>query len=199
MEQIERYRSRLAALTTAAMESPDAIPGEALAACRAQQSGLRQLKKEVLAHLLTLRARAREDARRSLAPNPSLKELWERRDEGARELLDDVRERVTGLFDDADAEAVEAWGEISREIDERLDRLRELEPKLARAAGEEPAAALGLPGRRRLDRDAGDDDLYAAVGAAVQKGSRPGAFCSQCGQGVASGDRFCRHCGHRLA
>ena len=101
--------------------------------------------------------------------------------ERARGLLADVRQRVKGLLDDKGAAAVAAWAEINREIDRRLDLLAELEGKLA---------------RRETDDES--DDLYAAVGAAVQKGSRPGAFCVHCGHGIEPDDRFCRRCGHRL-
>ena len=107
---------------------------------------------------------------------------------------------------DGKGSAVEAWAEINREIDRRLDRLAGLEVKLARVAGEGDAPAPPVPPvppaadrpqvARRETPD--DDDLYAAVGAAVQKGSRSGAFCSHCGQGVEPADRFCRRCGRRL-
>lgn len=198
MEKIEEYRNRLAAFTTAGVGSPDASPAESLKACRSLQSQLRDFKREVLAQLLTLRAKTQEQARRSL-DLPSLRELWERRDEGARKLFEDTQERLTGFLDDEAEDAMEAWAEINEEVDARLGRLAELEHKLARAAGEDDAGAFHPRNRPGIGpRDTGDDDLYAAAGAAAQQGTKRGAFCARCGRGIEADDRFCRHCGHSL-
>ncbi len=211
MKKIEDYRRRLAALEVEQAAS--------LAASRSLESRLRSLKRQVLAKLTALRAGAGERGARSRKP---------RTEEGARKLLKDVHDRVTGLLDNRDAAtAVEEWSQINQEIEARLARLAELEPTLARAAdeaaagvrpagppstegreaaGEDPDddlyAAAGprpadRPGTER--RESGDDDLYAAVGAEKQKGSRHDAYCPHCGKGVEPDDRFCRRCGHHLS
>lgn len=195
MDKIEDCRNRLAALTTEGIGAPHASPADSLAACRARRVALRELKRDVLARLYSLRTATHAQAKKTLGPKPSPGELWERREEGARRLLEDVRQRVIGHVDDASAEAVEAWGEINREIDRRLGLLAELERKLAAAAGEAPAGAAR---NEKRDREAADDDLYAAVGAAVQQGLTGSAFCPHCGQSVEPDDRFCRRCGHHL-
>ena len=68
-----------------------------------------------------VRAHVDRQAKRSMGPRPTLGELWDRRDEGARALLDDVQLRVTGLLDDEEGSAaVEAWAGLNRDIDARL-------------------------------------------------------------------------------
>ncbi len=60
-------------------------------------------------------------------------------------------------------------------------------------------AAARPPGAAAKAEDTGhDDNLYAAVGATAQQGEKADAYCSNCGKGHASDDRFCRRCGHRL-
>ena len=142
MTKIQQCRRRLAALTTGGVESSHSSPGEALAACRALQAELRTLKQEVLARLAELRARAGERARRSMGLG-SPDEPLESRALKARGLLADVQRRVTGLLD-GKGSAVEAWAEINREIDRRLDRLAGLEVKLARAAGASGINVVGI-------------------------------------------------------
>lgn len=201
MEKFEEYRSRLAALDAEGASS-DASSGVSLAACRSLQDRLRELKREILAQLFTVRANVHRQAKRSLGPRPTMRELWDRRDEGAKNLLKDVQLRVTGLLDDKDGSAaVGTWSGINQEIDARLGRLAELERELSRAAaGPAEDLAPGLTERPKPDRqEAAEDDLYAAVGAAVQKGAAAGdAFCAHCGQPIDADDRFCRRCGHVL-
>ncbi len=245
MDQIADHRRRLAALTVESVERI-AAPAEALAAGRATRDRLRDLKRDVLAELSDLRAEVSRLGKKSRQGRPTLREAWKRRDEGARKLLKDVQERVTGLLDGDEGKALESWSRINQEIDSRLARLAELEPRLARAVvGDRP---LTLPGqhRPRADLEERDENLYAAagaaaakperakpeqvmsddtyaaagataakpepaepepvmsdkayaaVGAATRRGERHDAYCPHCGQGVESGDRFCRKCGHRL-
>ncbi|MCP3960656.1 MAG: zinc ribbon domain-containing protein [bacterium] len=194
MGKIDICRSRLANLTV------EGSPEKSLEACRSRQKRLRSLKREVLAQLLALRIEVQEQTQKTRGPKPSLRELWERRDEGARELLADVKQRVTGLLDEETPAAIEAYSEINEEIDARLAKLTEIESRLAGVTGEVDDAAARIERRLSSDRseDHEDDDLYAAVGAAVKEGPRPDAFCSHCGQGIEPDDRFCRRCGHRL-
>ncbi len=209
MSKIGEFRRRLAALDVEQIAAGSASPATSLVSCRALESGLRSLKRQVLAELTTLRAGAEERGTRSRKPLTP---------EGARQLLKDVQDRVTGFLDNREArDALGQWSQIDREIDDRLARLAELEAKLARTvgapdaavrrqtAGEDPddevyAAAAPRPADRSNEegRESGDDDFYAAVGAAAQKGSRHDAYCSHCGQGVEPEDRFCRKCGRRL-
>jgi ribosomal protein S27AE len=190
MEPIEEHRNRLATLTVSGRES--------LAACRALQNGLRKLKRDLLAQILTLRTRTRKEAREAMATEPTLRNLWKRRKEIVDDAVDNVREKLTGEeSEDEDAEALEAWSEINREVDRRLERLDELEERLARAAGEEVPRRPSLTGRPRSASES-DDDLYAAVGAESQEQRRSKRSCPECGTAVAGGDRFCGRCGHRL-
>ena len=200
MAKIDLFRNRLATLTADGIEGPGTSPERALAACRSRQERLRSLKRQVLAQLFALRVEVQEQTRKTRGPRPSMRELWERRDEGARELLADVKQRVTGLLDEETPDAIEAWSEINEEIDAKLASLAEIESRLAASTGELDAAAARIERRLRSDRQESheDDDLYAAVGAAVQDGERPTAFCSYCGHGIEPDDRFCRRCGHRL-
>lgn len=191
MDAYEAYRSRLADLDAEGAPSP--------AACRAARERLRELKREILARLFEVRAHVDRQAQRARGPGPTLGELWDRRDEGARALLKDVRLRVTGLLDDEEGSAaVDSWARLNQEIDARLERLAERERELSRAVGESAAASRRTARPVAEDRDAAEDDLYAAVGAAVKKGAKGGPFCSHCGQPLDAGDRFCRRCGHRL-
>lgn len=201
METFEEYQSRLAALAAEGAGSPGASPEASLAACRSARDRLRELKREILAQLFKVRAHIHRQAKRATGQGPTLGELWDRRDEGARSLVKDVQLRVIGLLDDkGGSAAVEAWARLNREIDAHLRRLAERERQLARAAvGEDDVASRppGLPAPER--RKAEKDDLYAAVGSAVQKGAKGGAFCSHCGQPIDAEDRFCRRCGHHLS
>jgi ribosomal protein S27AE len=191
MEPIEENRNRLATLTVSGRES--------LAACRALQNGLRKLKRDVLAQILTLRTRTRKEAREAMATEPTLRNLWKRRKEIVDDAVDNVREKLTGEeSEDEDAEALEAWSEINREVDRRLERLDELEAELARAAGEDVAKRPSVRGRPRSSSDSADDDLYAAVGAESQEQRRSRRSCPECGTAIAAGDRFCGRCGQRV-
>ena len=220
MDRIADHRRRLSALTVESVERI-AAPAEALAACRATRDRLRDLKRDVLTELTDLRAEVSRQGKKARQGGPTLREAWKRRDEGARKLLRDVQERVTGLLDGDEGKALESWSQINREIDSRLARLAEIEPRLARAVvGDRP---LTLPGQHKapaVSEESDDvyaaagasaakperakpeqvmsDDAYAAVGAAVRKGERHDAYCPHCGTGVAPDDRFCRKCGHRL-
>jgi ribosomal protein S27AE len=159
---------------------------------------LRKLKRDLLAQILTLRTRTRKEAREAMATEPTLRNLWKRRKEIVDDAVDNVREKLTGEeSEDEDAEALEAWSEINREVDRRLERLDELEERLARAAGEEVPRRPSLTGRPRSASES-DDDLYAAVGAESQEQRRSKRSCPECGTAVAGGDRFCGRCGHRL-
>ena len=190
MEPIEENRNRLATLTVSGRES--------LAACRALQNGLRKLKRDVLAQILTLRTRTRKEAREAMATEPTLRNLWKRRKEIVDDAVDNVREKLTGEeSEDEDTEALEAWSEINREVDRRLERLDELEERLARAAGEEVPRRPSLTGRPRSASES-DDDLYAAVGAESQEQRRSRRSCPECGTAIAAGDRFCGRCGQRV-
>ncbi len=202
MTKIEQYRRRLADLGVEEIEAGSATPATTLAACRVLESRLRQLKRDVLAEVTALRDRAEGRGARSR------KRLSQ---EGARKLLKDVHDRVTGFLDNRDAATVVGeWSEISREIDARLARLAELELGLVRAARRETpgedadddlyAAAAARPRDRPevASRESGGDDFYAAVGAVAQKGEAHDAYCPHCGRGVEADDRFCRKCGHRL-
>ncbi len=190
MKKLEQLRSRLAALTAGSSSA-----AQDLAACRSLQERLRELKLEVLGQLAALRSEAYEKARRSPGPRPPDRELPERQAVAAKRLLQDVGQRVKGLLDDHGTAKLEKWSEIHREIDAHLGRLAQLEVRLARAAGEEVTGILRAPERPTAPDP--DDELYAAVGAAVQQGQSPGTVCSHCGQTVDPGDRFCRRCGHR--
>ena len=223
MDQIKDIRRRLAALTVSGVDANSSTPATSLADCRAIQSRLRELKREVLARIRALRTEVSDRARESLRSRPSMREDWKRRREGAKQLLTDVQKRVIGLVDGKHGDALEAWSKVSEEIDERLAKLEELETRLARVAGEAavgrrraappPAAENEAEGTDDLYAAAGaatrpppaqdepeeaGDDLYAAVGATVKKAGKAAAYCPHCGQGVEADDRFCRRCGHRL-
>lgn len=190
METIEEAKQRLATLNIDGCDS--------LAACRAFQNGLRKLKRDVLAQILTLRTRARKKAREAMTTEPTLRNLWKRRSEIVDDVVDNVKERLTGDSDDEEAEALEEWSEINSEVDSRLDRLDELEARLAKAAGQEVARRPSLSSRPLGSADPGDDDLYAAAGAESQKRRREAVSCPECGGTLEAGDRFCGRCGHRL-
>ena len=49
-----------------------------------RQERLRSLKREVLAQLFALRVEVQEQTQKTRGPKPSMRELWERREEGAR-------------------------------------------------------------------------------------------------------------------
>ncbi len=220
-KQIKDVRRRLAALATGSVDASSS-PATALADCRVVQSRLRELKREILARIAAERAELSDEARESLRGRPSLKDDWRRRQEGAKKLLADVQERVIGLVDSKRGKALEAWSDLSEEIDARLAQLEELESRLAREAGarqtarrpppvppppeaeddhgDDLYAAAGAPARppRPDAADAGGGALSAAVGATVRKQGRSAAYCPHCGQGIDSDDRFCRRCGHRL-
>lgn len=193
MKKIEQLRSRLSTLT-GAQEAPPSSPAEDLKACRALQERLRELKLEVLGQVAALRSEAHDRAQGALGRQPSAPAHAERRRSEAAKLLRDVGYQVKGLIDDGGAAKLEKWSAIHREIDAHLERLAQLESQLARAAGP-TAGPLRTP--ERPARADGDDELYAAVGAAVQQGQKPGAFCAHCGRGAEPDDRFCRQCGHR--
>lgn len=191
MEQIEEYQRRLATLSIDGCDS--------LAACRAFQNGLRKLKRDVLAQILTLRTKTRKQAREAMKTEPSLRNLWKRRAEIVDEVVSNVKEQLTGDSDDEEVAALEAWTEINREIDSRLDHLDELEQRLAKDAGQEVARRPSASSRPRLGSpDSGDDDLYAVAGAEAQKRRRTAASCPECGGRIEAGDRFCGQCGYRL-
>ncbi len=223
MDKIKDIRRRLAALSVAGVDAESRSPATSLADCRAIQSRLRELKREVLVRIGALRTELTEQARESLGSRPSMRQDWQRRKEGAKQLLAGVQKRVIGLVDGKHGDALEAWSRLSEEIDARLSKLEGLETRLARVAGEaagvgrqaarSPAtegedsgddlyAAAGASARPQPAgdeaEDAGNDDLYAAVGATVRKGGKAGAYCPHCGQGLEPDDRFCRRCGHRL-
>ena len=212
MDEIKDFRRRLAALSTRGAAT--------LAGCRSRQSRLRELKREVLERLADLRSEIRERARRSLEGPPSPREVWERRQEGAKKLLADVQERVIGLVDGKPGDAVEALTGINEEVDARLADLEQLESRLSSGAGARRAeiareaatgdadddqvyAAAGAavrPPKAETEVAAPSDDVYAAAGAAVQKGEPlSDAYCPHCGQGHEADDRFCRRCGRRLS
>ena len=221
MDRIADHRRRLATLTVERVERI-AAPAEALAACRATRDRLRDLKREVLTELTDLRAEVSRLGKKAKQGAPTLREAWKRRDEGRGSCYGTSRNGHR-LLDGDEGKALESWSQINREIDSRLERLAELEPRLARAVvGDRP---LTLPGQHeapaaseKTDDDvyatagaatrpaeepakpeqAMSDEAYAAVGAAVRKGERHDAYCPHCGTGVESADRFCRKCGHRL-
>ncbi|MEM7350761.1 MAG: zinc ribbon domain-containing protein [Acidobacteriota bacterium] len=186
MDNIAQVRESLDDLSTGESAS--------LAACRERQEALRRLKRQVLARIFALRNDVRGQAEKTRGPKPTVDELWERRDEGAKALLEDVHESVIGLVDDDSEDAIEAWSELNREIDALLEKLEALERKLSASAPAIDRDRLLNIGRQ----DDSEDDLYAAVGAAVQKGAKDGPFCPHCGQRIDATDRFCRRCGHRL-
>ncbi|MEE8523659.1 MAG: hypothetical protein V3T72_06980 [Thermoanaerobaculia bacterium] len=191
MEQIEEYQRRLATLSIGGCDS--------LAACRAFQNGLRKLKRDVLAQILTLRTKTRKQAREAMKTEPSLRNLWKWRSEIVDEVVSSVKERLTGDSDDDEVEAVEAWAGINREIDSRLDRLDALERRLAKDAGQAVARRPCAASRPRIGSpDSGGDDLYAAAGAEAQKRRRTAALCPECGGTIEAGDRFCGRCGNLL-
>ena len=192
MDDIEGYRRRLAALSNDRAGNR----GASLADYQAAQSRLRQLKRDVLARVAGLRSDVQERAAASLEGPPTLREAWRRRREGAGKLLSDVQQRVIGMVTREDGDAIEALTRINEEIDARLERLAGLERSLARRP-EGDARTEPRP-RPAEDEAAGNDDLYAAVGAAVQRGEKADAHCPHCGRGLAPDDRFCRRCGHRL-
>lgn len=196
MKKIARFRSRLADLTADRVEALRSSPAAALATCRQIQDQLRDLKREVLDQLVALRGQAADHARRALGTRPSPGGRNLRSEAEAKSLLGEVKQ----LLDDKSAKAVPEWAGINREIDKRLERLAELELSLARTAGEIDFTPLPPPpGRERDGADESDDDLYAAVGTAVQQGANPDAtFCPHCGRTIEPADRFCRRCGHHL-
>ncbi len=189
MDEVESYRRRLAALSGRTGAAPS------LAEVQAARERLRQLKRDVLARVEGLRDEVQEQAMASRKGAVTLGEAWNRRREGAKKLLADVRRRVIGLVDREHGKAIESLSEINVEIDQRLEKLEALETRLARTGG---GVRPDTRPRPVEEDEAGDDDLYAAVGAAVQQGEAGDAFCPHCGKGLASGDRFCRRCGHRL-
>lgn len=222
MESSDQLRRRLAALDVGRVRREKRAPGTALIACRSLEGRLRELKREVLRDLHELRDDVHQQGRRAFGKKPTAKEMWRRRDEGARKLLADVRARVIGKIEDDDVDAIEVRSEIRREIDARLEELEQLEVELAAKTGEELPP---IPGRSRSaaeeegddelyaragadappprpapesEPEGEDDDLYARVGAAVQEGERGDAHCPHCGRAIEDGDRFCRRCGHRL-
>ncbi len=158
MDTIKDIRRRLAALSTVDTDSPS--PATSLADCRAIQSRLRELKREVLERIAALRTGVSERARESVRSRPSIGEDWKRRRDDAKQLLADVQKRVIGLVDGRQGKALEAWAQVSEEIDARLAKLEELETRLARVAGETVAGPPPLPAQAEA---ATDDDLYAAA------------------------------------
>ncbi len=225
MDKIAEYRRRLAALSIEGVGGDFSSPAKRLADCRSLEGRLRELKRQVLGQIASLRGEAQERAKASLKPRPSLREAWERRQEGAKRLLADVHQRVIGLVDGKHDDAARAWGQINQEIDQRLARLAELETRLTGVVGEATGAGRVATRRRKTaaedtadddlyaavgaeacppeakaeTEDTAEDDLYAAVGAEARKGQPRAAYCRHCGQGLEADDRYCRRCGHRLA
>ncbi len=224
MDTIKDIRRRLAALSVREVEKGSASPAASLADCRALQIRLEQLKREALERIADLRSEVGERARERVKTRPSLSDGWRERQEGAKKLLADVQERVIGMIDGKQGDAIEAWTKVNEEIDARLARLEELEPRLARAAGDATvsrrkparaaqaedvdadddlyaaAGATARPTAAGAEAEDGDarDDLYAAVGAEVRKSGQSDAYCPHCGRGIEPDDRYCRRCGHRL-
>ncbi len=217
MEKIKDIRRRLAALSTRGVEADSSSPATSLADCRATQSRLRELKREVLARIAGLRTEVREQARASFKYRPSVRETWQRRQEGAKKLLAGVQERVIGLVDGKHGDALEAWSQVSEEIDARLAQMERFESRLARtvgdAAGSRRAGARPSGGRPPKAEAESDDDLYAAAGAAQpgtrSPGSRPpkaedaggddlyAAVGAEVQKGEPRGG-YCPHCGRGL-
>lgn len=196
---IKDVRRRLAAISTPSLDSASPTSATALADCQVAQSRLRELKREVLARITDQRTEIRDLAQESQKARPSVTDGWRRRQEGAKKMLTGVQERVIGLVDGKPGKTLEAWTEVSEEINERLAKLEELEPRLQRAAGTRQPAGKPPPLPRPSETAEDEDDFYAAVGAEAQKDGEPRtAFCPHCGQGIDDEDRFCRRCGHRL-
>ena len=198
-KSIKDVRRRLTAISTPSLDATSPTSATSLADCRVAQSRLRELKREVLARITDERSEIRDLARESQKTRPSITDGWRRRQKEAKKLLAGVQDRVIKLVDGDHGKALKAWTALSEEIDERLNRLEELEPRLERAArAPRPVSKPPPVPRQPPVPDDADDNLYAAVGAAVQKGEPSTAFCPHCGQGVETDDRFCRRCGHRL-
>ncbi len=197
-KSIKDVRRRLAAISSPSLDGASPASATSLADCRVAQSRLRELKREVLARITDERTEIRDRARESQEARPSISEGWRRRQEGAKKLLAGVQDRVIQLVDGQHGKNLKAWTELSEEIDQRLTRLEELEPRFERAASAVRNVSKPPPVPRPPAAEEDSDDLYAAVGAAVQKGEPSTAFCPHCGQGIEPEDRFCRRCGHRL-
>jgi hypothetical protein len=178
MANIESCRQRLTALGTEGIQSLDA--------CHLLQDRLRALKREILAELMEIRTRVSAQAREPLGPRPTLKEAWDRREEGAEGLLADMKSRVARLLETDTQDAVLEWSELNQEIDGRLAYLAELELQLS------------PPAKMPATRTGSDDDVYARVGAALRQERKTGPFCPHCGRKTRDSDRFCGHCGHEL-